>query len=40
MQVKTNIRAGRQNRSGGTDDNPGTESPPSYVPPVSRCTGA
>ncbi len=45
MQVKTNIRAGKQNRGGSsTDDNPGTESTesstPVYVPPVSRCTGA
>jgi hypothetical protein len=38
MQVKTNVLAGRKNRSGGVDDNPGTES--TYVPPVSRCTGA
>ncbi len=38
MKVKTNLHAGRRNRSGGTDDNPGTESTPS-TPPVSRCAG-
>lgn len=44
MQVKTNIRAGKQNRGTKPDDNPGPESTesstPVYVPPVSRCTGA
>lgn len=42
MKVKTNLRAGRQNRSGGKDDNPkpeSTETSTPYVPPVSRCAG-
>ncbi len=39
MKVKTNLHAGRRNRSGGTDDNPGSESPDTYTPPVSRCAG-
>ncbi len=39
MKVKTNLRAGRQNRSGGSDDNPKPESPADYTPPVSRCAG-
>jgi hypothetical protein len=42
MKVKTNVRAGRQNRGGKTDDNPGPESvdpTPVPAPPVSRCVG-
>ena len=43
MKVKTNIRAGKQNR-GGTDTTNDTSSQinntvVSYVPPVSRCVG-
>ena len=45
MQVKTNIRAGKGGASGaGKNSNGAPEAPetetPSYVPPVSRCTGA
>ena len=43
MKVKTNVRAGKQNRNGS--DNP-PEAPEAtetatytYVPPVSRCVG-
>ncbi len=39
MKVKTNLHAGRRNRSGGTDDNPGSESTETNPPPVSRCAG-
>lgn len=45
MKVKTNVRAGKQGRSGGTSgggtDNPiGSEDPVvPVVPPVSRCVG-
>lgn len=43
MKVQSNVRAGKQNRGGGSD-NPvetevETELEPVYVPPVSRCTG-
>jgi hypothetical protein len=42
MKVKTNVRAGsgKQNRGGGADNPPGTETPdPVVVPPISRCVG-
>ena len=43
MKVKTNVRAGKQNR-GGTTETTDTSSNinntvVSYVPPVSRCVG-
>jgi hypothetical protein len=47
MKVKTNVRAGKQNRGGdttggdtsghGTDNPIGSEDP--VVPPISRCVG-
>lgn len=37
MKIKTNVRAGSQTRSRGSD-NP-AETQPVYVPPVSRCVG-
>jgi hypothetical protein len=37
MKIKTNVRAGKRNRSGGTDDSVHVED--TYVPPVSRCVG-
>lgn len=46
MQIKTNIRAGGQNRKQGTStDSTSTSSSSTpdvvvvYVPPVSRCVG-
>lgn len=44
MQIKTNIRAGGQNRKQGTStDSTSSSSTPDvvvvYVPPVSRCVG-
>lgn len=36
MKIKTNIRAGKQNRK-GSDNPPETEV--EYTPPVSRCPG-
>jgi hypothetical protein len=43
MKVKTNVRAGKQGRSGGTDNNPKPESPETpetpSIPPISRCVG-
>lgn len=38
MKVKTNVRAGKQNR-GGTDNPPGSEDPVLPPPPISRCVG-
>ena len=38
MKVKTNVRAGRQNRGGGTETEVHS-SGDTYVPPVSRCVG-
>ena len=38
MKVKTNVRAGKQNRKNSGAEAPETETP-SYVPPVSRCPG-
>ena len=44
MKVKTNIRAGRQNRGGSETETTDTSSSinntvVTYVAPVSRCTG-
>jgi hypothetical protein len=39
MKVKTNVRAGKQNRGGSVDDTPHTEDPVLPPPPISRCVG-
>ena len=42
MKVKTNIRAGKQNRGGSETDTTSSSinnTVVSYVPPVSRCVG-
>jgi hypothetical protein len=42
MKVKTNVRAGKQNRGGsggGSDNPPGSEDPVLPPPPISRCVG-
>jgi hypothetical protein len=39
MKVKTNVRAGKQNRGGSYDDTPQVEDPVLPPPPVSRCVG-
>lgn len=40
MNIKTNVRAGGQNRKqGSSTDSSSTETTPVYVPPVSRCVG-
>lgn len=43
MKVKTNIRAGYQNRNRGADDTSSSSSSSTttvvYYPPVTRCVG-
>ena len=43
MKVKTNIRAGKQNRGGSSETETSSSSinntVVTYVPPVSRCVG-
>lgn len=44
MNVKTNLRAGAQNRNRGADDTSSSSSSSStpvvvYYPPVTRCVG-
>jgi hypothetical protein len=39
MKIKTNLRAGKQGRSGGVDDTPHPEDVKVVPVPVSRCVG-
>ncbi len=39
MKVKTNVRAGKQNRNRGAGETEVHSSGDVYVPPVSRCVG-
>lgn len=40
MNIKTNVRAGGQNRKqSSSTDSTSVDKTPVYVPPVSRCVG-
>lgn len=39
MNIKTNVRAGRQNRSSKSSSSETETEVHVYVPPVSRCVG-